>query len=93
MKWFHRWQFTWGKLVTESNVLMPSVLEIVVALGWIASVILFVWALISLGRYGKKLTTNATALWAVGIIVFPFAGSIAWLIAGRRVARRANASL
>lgn len=78
--------------MSESNVLMPNTLEILVALGWIASAVLFVCALISLSRNSKKLSTNATALWAIGIIIFPFVGAIAWLVAGRRSARRVNAA-
>lgn len=77
--------------MSESNALIPNTLEILAALGWIASAILFVWALISLSRHSKKLSTNATALWAIGIIFFPFVGAIAWLVAGRRSARRVNA--
>ncbi|WP_411803195.1 PLD nuclease N-terminal domain-containing protein [Arthrobacter sp. LAPM80] len=72
---------------------MPNTLEIVAALGWIASTILFVWALISLSRHGKELSTNTTALWAIGIIVFPFVGAIAWLITGCRSARRDYAAV
>lgn len=78
--------------MSESNVLLPNTLEILVALGWIASAVLFVCALISLSRNSKKLSTNATALWAIGIIIFPFVGAIAWLVAGRRSARRVNAA-
>ncbi|MHA7268437.1 PLDc N-terminal domain-containing protein [Arthrobacter sp. HLT1-20] len=71
---------------------MPTTLELLVTLGWIASAILFVCALISLGRHSKTLTTGATSLWAAVIIVFPFIGAIAWLDAGRRSARRLNAT-
>lgn len=78
--------------MSESNALMPNTLEILVTLGWIASAILFVWALISLSRHSEKLSTNATALWAIGIIIFPFMGAIAWLAAGRRSARQVNAA-
>lgn len=81
-----------GNLMSESNALMPNALEILVSLGWVASAILFVWALFSLSRHSKKLSTNATALWAIGIIIFPFVGAIAWLVAGRRSARRVNAA-
>ena len=45
---------------------------------------LIIWAVLSI--MGSNATTGAKVLWALGVIVFPVVGFVAWFLAGPKSA-------
>ena len=54
---------------------------------WLLGVIhlgLIIWAVLSI--VGSNATTGAKVLWALGVIIFPVVGFVAWFLAGPKSA-------
>jgi hypothetical protein len=49
--------------------------------------ILWIWALIDLTR-NQTLDTNMKIVWVLVVVIFPFIGSITYLVAGRTQKQR-----
>jgi hypothetical protein len=62
------------------------VLFFIIMIG-LASTILWIWAIIDLVR-NENLDSNAKIIWVIVIVIFPFVGSIVYLVAGRNQGRR-----
>lgn len=73
--------------MSGSEVLAPTAFEMILAFGWIISLILFVWAIVSLSRRRRALSTRETWLCLLAIFCFPIVGSIVWLATSRRLMR------
>lgn len=58
----------------------------VIILG-LSSTILWIWALIDLTR-NQTLDTNMKIVWVLVVVIFPFIGSITYLVAGRAQKQR-----
>lgn len=57
---------------------------VVIALLLVVPGILSLWAIIDVIRF-KGLQALSKVLWIVGILLFPYAGSLVWLLLGRKV--------
>lgn len=67
-----------------SNPLIPAAYDLVWSIVVIATLVLIVVALVSLGRTARRLSPWVTLAWAALIVVVPVLGAAAWLAAGRR---------
>ena len=57
------------------------ILLLIIVLG-LSSTILWIWALVDLTR-NQTLDTNTKIVWVIVVLIFPFIGSIVYLVVGR----------
>jgi len=72
----------------EHNALIPPAYDISWAVVAVASLVLIVIAIVSLGRKASQLSPLLALAWAALILVVPVLGPVAWLAIGRRTAPR-----
>jgi hypothetical protein len=72
----------------EHNPLIPRVYDDVWSVVAVASLVLIVIAIVSLGRKASQLSPLLALAWAALILVVPVLGPVAWLAIGRRTAPR-----
>lgn len=67
-----------------ANPLVPAGYDIVWSLVSLVVLALLVWALVSIARHGKTLTSGQALVWTLLVIFVPVLGPLAWLFIGRR---------
>ena len=68
------------------NPLLPSAIDVVWSVLWLAALMLLVVAVVSLIRSRARLTQGQALGWVALVLLVPVAGPLAWLFVGRRTA-------
>ncbi len=67
-----------------ANPLLPATSDLVWSGLAVVALGLAVWAVLSLSRRARDLSSAVVAVWAVVILLVPVLGPLAWILAGRR---------
>ena len=73
-------------MLLSANPLLPAGYDIAWTLISLVGLALLVWALVSLARRTRGLTSTQALVWTLVVIFIPVAGPLAWLFIGRRAA-------
>ncbi|WP_420367038.1 PLDc N-terminal domain-containing protein [Curtobacterium sp. L1-20] len=76
-----------------NNALVPQQYDMLWTVVLVALLALIVAAIVSVLRNRARMSVLATTLWIVGILIFPFLGSLMWFAAGRRDLHRRSTPL
>lgn len=68
------------------NPLLPDYYDLVWVLMSAVALVFVVAALVSIGRFSKRLAPNHALIWALLAIFVPVLGPLAWFVVGRRTA-------
>jgi uncharacterized membrane protein YgdD (TMEM256/DUF423 family) len=71
-----------------NNPLIPESYDWLWTVMLVAQVALAASAIVSVVRIRSRVGLLTTVLWIVGILIFPFLGSLVWFSVGRRDVRR-----
>lgn len=71
------------------NPLVPAAYDVAWSAVAFVVLALLVWALVSLARSAKLLTSGQALVWTLVAIFVPVLGPLAWLLIGRPAARTA----
>lgn len=65
------------------NPLIPTAYDVAWTAAVVVALALLVIALVSIGRNRQTLTSLQALVWTLLVILLPFVGPLAWLVAGR----------